>query len=238
LFKRELPESTLQRVAEACSRPGTHARHLYLVGGSMLDMAAEGDRFVQMARFLAERGLTDRYYVAAGSGAIPRESMKRLADLGVRGACFNLEVWDPKQFARICPGKHAIVGRDRWLQSLDEAVEIFGDQNVMSAFVGGAELEGDGAFTDPQQALDSVIDSGETLIPRGIQPVYSLHWKMTGKHRGEEPIYSFDLFLRLNEALAAIRRREGRLINPAFFSRRSAYMQLEPDYDEALASQA
>ncbi len=233
LYVINMPEPTLDRVVEACAHTETNARQLYIVGGSMLDMAEEGRRFIQIAEHLARAGLTERYYVACGSGAIPKSAMKTLRDLGVRGACFNLEVWDPKQFARICPGKDQIVGRERWIESLEEAVDVFGVDNVMTAFVGGAELEGDGAFTDPQQALDSAIESGEYLIPRGIQAVYSLHWKMTGKNRGQEPIYTLDFFLKLNEALFEIRKREGLFTNPDFFSKRSAYMQLEPDYDAA-----
>ena len=54
---------------------------------------------------------------------------------------------------------------------------------------------------------------------------------MTGKNRGQEPIYSLDFFLKLNEALRDIRRREALPINTDFFSKRAAYMQLEPDYD-------
>ena len=157
--------------------------------------------------------------------------MERMKDAGVRGACFNLEVWDPQQFQRICPGKSKFVGRERWISALEDAVDVFGKNNVMTAFVGGAELEGEGGFSSPEQALESAIESGEYLIPRGIQPVYSLFWKVTGKNRDEEPIYTLDLFLRLNEALRDIRKREGRSINPEFLSRRSAYMQLEPDYD-------
>lgn len=233
LFVKEVPESTLARVAEACGRHDTHARHLYLVGGSMLDMAQEGERFVQIARYLAERGLTERYYVTCGSGALPRAQMLALKDAGVRGACFNLEVWDPEQFARVCPGKNQIVGRDRWIASLEEAVDVFGPQEVMSAFVGGVELDGNGAMTDVEAALASNVEAGEYLIPRGVQAVYSLHWKMTGKHRGEEPVYSLDFFLRLNEQLAEVRRRHNRPINQEHFCRRCAYMQLEPDYDYA-----
>ena len=72
----------------------------------------------------------------------------------------------------------------------------------------------------------------EYLIPRGIQAVL-VHWKMTGKNRGQEPIYALDLFLKLNESLARIRRENNHLINPEFFSKRAAYMQLEPDYDQS-----
>ncbi len=231
LFVINTPTATLDRVIEACAHPETEATQLYLVGGSMIDMAAEGQRFVRIAEALNKAGLTDRFYVAAGTGAIPRAEMEALKSLGVRGACFNLEVWDPQQFARICPGKDQIVGRDRWIQSLEEAVEVFGPDNVMSAFVGGVELEGEGAFATPERALESAIEAAEYLIPRGIQSIFSLHWKMTGKNRGQEPVYTLDFFLKLNEALFDIRRKHNRLTNPDFFSKRSAYMQLEPDYD-------
>lgn len=233
LYVVDVPRPTLDRVIEACRHPTTEARTLYLVGGSMLKMEDEGERFVRIAERIAEAGLCDRYYVACGTGAIPRRHMEEMRALGVRGACFNLEVWDPAQFARICPGKSSIIGRERWIQSLEEAVEVFGPENVMSAFVGGAELEGEGAMRDTDEALASAVEAGEYLTPRGIMTTYSLFWKMTGKTRGEEPVYTLDLFLRLNAALAEIRARHDRPINPAFFSKRSAYMQMEPDYDAA-----
>ncbi len=232
LYEVGLPAATVKRVVEACGHPETAATQLYLVGGSMLDMRKEGARYLQIAEALQSQGLHERYYVAAGSGALHRDDMLRLKDAGVRGACFNMEVWDAAQFARVCPGKDKVVGRERWIQSLEEAVEVFGPDNVMTAFVGGVELDGEGAMADPREALESNIEAAEYFIPRGVQTIYSLHWKVTGKNRGEEPVYSLELLLELNERLAAIRKREGRLINPAFFSRRSAYMQLEPDYDE------
>ena len=231
LYVIDVPTPTIERVIEACTHESTDAKQLYMVGGSMLDMEAEGARFVQIAERLHAAGLTERYYVACGSGAIPKAAMKRLRELGVKGACFNLEVWDPVQFERVCPGKHAIVGRTRWLESLEDAVDVFGRGHVMSAFVGGAELEGDGVCQTPEEALQSAIEAGEYLTKRGIHAVFSLHWKMTGKNRGQEPIYSLDFFLKLNEALRDIRRREALPINTDFFSKRAAYMQLEPDYD-------
>lgn len=230
LYEPRLPDVTLDRVADACQHPETHARHLYLVGGSMLSMAAEGERYLQIARKLAERGLTERYYVACGSGAIERGHMEAMRDAGVRGACFNLEVWDAAQFARICPGKNAAVGRDRWIASLEEAVDVFGPGNVMSAFVGGAELEGEGAFETLEAALESNLEAASYLIPRGIMPTWSLFWKVR-QNRGEESFYSLDHFLRLNEGTAAIRRAHGQKANPSFFCRRCAYMELEPDFD-------
>lgn len=228
-----LPQPTLDRVTEACSHPETHARHLYLVGGSLLTMEEEGERYIQIAETLNRAGLHERYYIALGSGAVTAEHMKRLKALGVRGACYNLEVWDPELFKKICPGKAKYIGRDRWIKSLLEAAEIFGPDHVMTAMVGGVELDGEDAFSSLEQAYESNMECGEYLTPRGVIPIYSLFWKVTGKNRGEEAFYTLDHFLKLNEGLAAIRAREGRYINPDFFCRRCAYMQLEPDYDEA-----
>ena len=231
LFDPYLPAQQLQRITEACAHEQTNAKHLYLVSGSMVDMAEEGKRFVQLAQALHQKGLDKRYYIACGSGAIPRESMVQMKEYGVRGACFNLEVWDEQQFKRVCPGKEQFVGRQRWLQALEEAVDVFGRGHVMSAFVGGAELDGEGAFSSTEEALQSNLAGAAYLLEREIQPIYSLHWKMTGKTRNIEPIYSLDLFLKLNQGLAQLRKEYQLPINEEFFCRRCAYMQLEPDFD-------
>ena len=57
--------------------------------------------------------------------AIPKDAMLEMKALGVKGACFNLEVWDPIQFERVCPGKSKFVGRERWIEALEDAVEGF-----------------------------------------------------------------------------------------------------------------
>ena len=84
----------------------------------------------------------------------------------------------------------------------------------------------------PEEALKSAQEAGEYLIPHGIQPVYSLHWQTTGANRGQEPVYSLPLFLQINESLANLRRKHEMPMNQEFLSKRGAYMQLEPDYDE------
>jgi hypothetical protein len=68
-------------------------------------------------------------------------------------------------------------------------------------------------------------------MSKRIQPVYSLHWKVTGKERNVEPIYNLDHFMKLNENLFELRKKHNLYTNPEFFCRRCAYMQMEPDYD-------
>jgi hypothetical protein len=106
----------------------------------------------------------------------------------------------------------------------------------MSAFVGGVELDGEGAFETAEAAHESNVECGETLIPKGIVPVYSIFWKLTGKERGVEPVYSLENFLRLNEAHASCRASSQSFVNPEFFCRRCAYMEMEPDYDSAFGA--
>ena len=231
LFQSTLPTRQLTRIVDACSHPHTHARHLYLVSGSMVDMAQEGERFVQLAKALNDKGLHERYTIICGSGAIPKDAMQKMKALGVKAACYNLEVWDPKQFTRVCPGKAQYVGRDRWLEALTDAVDVFGVGQVMSAFVGGAELDGEGAFLSMDEALASNVEGADWLLSNGIQPIFSLHWKLTGKTRHLEPIYSLDHFLKLNLALAKLRHAYHQPINQTLFCQRCAYMQLEPDFD-------
>ncbi|MCA9542352.1 MAG: hypothetical protein KC620_25820 [Myxococcales bacterium] len=70
LFVIDVPRPTLNRVIEAAGHPQTEAKQLYLVGGSMLDMAAEGERYVRIAERLADRlGARGRATSAARSAA-------------------------------------------------------------------------------------------------------------------------------------------------------------------------
>ena len=82
----------------------------------------------------------------------------------------------------VCPGSKW-VGRDAWLQALNDTVSVFGRNNVMTAFVGGLSLREHGMT--PDAALRSAIGLGY-LIPRGIQPLYSLYWRTTGQNRGNQ----------------------------------------------------
>ena len=45
LYVIDVPRPTIDRVIEACGHESTQAKQLYMVGGSMIDMAAEGERF-------------------------------------------------------------------------------------------------------------------------------------------------------------------------------------------------
>jgi hypothetical protein len=233
----EIPERTLERMAE-----GLHAvvaqttiRHIYLVGGSLTDARKEGERFLQLARFLKRE---NRYGipVALGSGAIPDDQIEqfRREEL-VDFACFNLEMWSEQLFAKVCPGKSRYVGYRRWIEALETAVRVFGRGRVYSAMVAGIELDPEHGLSW-QDAAKLALEGAGDLCRRGIIPIYSLMWPSGGKDRPDYHERIRGYFEALNLGYQRIRRQHDLHVSPGFMCHRCAYMQLECDLDRQEAA--
>jgi len=234
--KVEIPQPTLERMQAtlAAALEETEIRHIYLVGGSLPDWRDEGERFLQLARAVQEV-VQHRIPVTLGSGALPGDQLERFRQEElVDAACFNLEVWSEDLFSRICPGKHAFVGYSRWIESLENAVGIFGKGRVYTAMVAGIELEPEYGMSW-EQASELAIAGAEALCSKGIIPIYSLYWPVGGKGH---PDYLFRLrafFEELNIAYYNIRQRYGLEVWEGFMCHKCAYMQLECDMDRSLS---
>jgi len=227
-----IPERTLERMAQ-----GLHAvvsqttiRHIYLVGGSLTDARQEGERFLQLARFMKRE---NRYGipVALGSGALPDDLIEqfhreRLVDY----VCFNLELWSEPLFARICPGKNRYVGYQRWIEALETAVRLWGRGNVYSAMVAGIELDPEYGMSW-EEAARLALEGAEDLCARGIIPIYSLMWPSGGRDRPDYHARIRNYFEALNLGYQRIRDRHGLKFAPGFMCHRCAYMQIECDLD-------
>ena len=231
-----LPAQTYARMRETLhdAIADGHIRHIYLVAGSLPDWQLEGDRFLSIAREVQEV-VRHRIPVACGSGALPSAQLQRLFDEQlVDAVCFNLEVWSEPLFSKVCPGKQKFVGYHRWIESLERAVELWGEGRVYSAMVAGVELEPVFGMSW-QEAADLAIQGAEDLCARGIIPIYSLYWPIGGR---DHPDY-FDRLLayfeKLNLAYLALRRRYALQIWEGFMCHRCAYMQLECDLDRSPA---
>ncbi len=232
----ELPDTTLQRLQETLTAVLEEAppRHIYLVGGSMLDWALEGRRFIELARKVQEIN-RHRVPVACGSGALPSESLTELHGDGlVDAVCFNLEVWSEPLFAKIAPGKNHFVGYRRWIDSLEQAVRLWGPGRVYSAMVAGIELEPDyGLSTD--EAAELALEGAADLCDRGVLPIYSLYFPVGAAgnlwHLSELRAY----FEALAVGYRALRMARGLSIWDGFMCHRCAYMQVECDLDRTVA---
>jgi hypothetical protein len=227
-----IPERTLERMAQ-----GLHAvvsqttiRHIYLVGGSLTDARQEGERFLQLARFVKRE---NRYGipVALGSGALPDDLIEQFhRERLVDHVCFNLEMWSEPLFARICPGKHRYVGYHRWIEALETAVRLWGRGNVYSAMVAGIELDPEYGMSW-EEAANLALEGAEDLCARGIIPIYSLMWPSGGRDRPDYHERIRGYFETLNVGYQRIRDRYGLKFSPGFMCHRCAYMQIECDLD-------
>ena len=209
-----------------------NAGHVYITGGSVLDPAAEVERFLPVVEAV-RRGVGDRLRVTIGSGAVDPEGSRRFRDAGADSACYNLEVWDADTFAACCPGKSAHVGRDRWIAGLLGAVEAFGRGNVGSAFVAGLELLPPGPGMSHEAFLASVLEGAAFLLDAGIAPVYSPLWPIDGTAYGRVDGIPPALYVQLQHELYKLRAARrmpvpGWLICPS-----CSFMLLEVDFDRA-----
>ncbi len=202
----------------------------------MTDWREEGERFLEVARRIQEV-IQGRIPLACGSGALPDESLRRLHDENLaQNVCFNLEVWSEPLFAKVCPGKNQYVGYERWIGSLETAVELWGAERVYSAMVAGVELEPEHGLSW-EDAAKLALEGAADLCSRGIIPIYSLYWPLGGRDRKGYVPDLLSYFERLNLGCRDIREHCGLSISDRFMCHRCAYMQLECDLDRALQAQ-
>jgi hypothetical protein len=228
----EIPQATLDRMSEALDAVTgqTEIRHVYLVGGSLTDWHKEGERFLQLARFV-KKANTRGIPVTLGSGALPDDQIEQFHAEGlVENVCFNLEMWSEPLFAKICPGKNRYVGYARWITALETAVRLWGRGHVYSAMVAGIELEPEHGL-DWQTAARTALEGAEDLCRRGIIPIYSLVWPVGGRDRSDYHSSIRHYFETLVGGYRDIRRKYGLEVDPGFMCHRCAYMQLECDVD-------
>ncbi len=153
-------------------------------------------------------GSTDFNGRLVGS-ALHKSQWVKLKEAGTAAVEPHIEVWDKELFENICPGKTKYGGRDFWLQSAIDAVEVFGRGNVCSQIVGGAELAQPYGFKTIDAALESSLAGVEYLAQRGITTSYNvLH---VGKssvffREGQRPA-PIDYYARLTLGLREIRRK-------------------------------
>jgi hypothetical protein len=234
-----IPQPTVERMREALDAviEQTEVRHIYLVGGSLTDGRSEGERFLQLARFVKQAN-THGIPVALGCGALPDDLIAQIhSEQLVQHVCFNLEIWSAPLFAKVCPGKNRFVGYHRWIEALETAVRYWGRGNVYSAMVAGIELEPEHGL-EWEQAASIALEGAEDLCSRGIIPIYSLVWPSGGRHRPDFHSRIRSYFETLCLGYQQIRQRHGLAIADTFMCHRCAYMQLECDLDRTVLEPA
>jgi biotin synthase-like enzyme len=79
---------------------------------------------------------------------------------GIKAIGFSMEIWDKMLYRAICPGKSQSFSHDNFVNSIQKAVEIFGEGNVYGVFVMGLETKD--TFLDGVKTLTSF---GANIVP-------------------------------------------------------------------------
>jgi hypothetical protein len=159
-----------------------NVRHVTLTGGAMRDQSKECDLYVRFVEEIRKRTghENDVLWGEVISQAFEPADAERLKRAGIQAVCWNLEVWEPRLFETITPGKARWVGRDVWLRRLQEAVGIFGRGNVTSSFVGGVEMVQPEGFGSMDEGLASTLGGFEWLLQQDVVPRFNMWSNVEG----------------------------------------------------------
>lgn len=221
----------LEEVLRVAAQSG-EARHVYLTGGSLLDPKEEARRYISVIE-IARNAVGNRLRVTCGSGAVDPEDSRRFRDAGADSCCYNLETWDEATFKAVCRGKSTYTGRQRWIEGLLGAVEVFGRGNVGSAFVAGVELLPPAPGMTSQEMLLSIAEGAAFCLDRGIMPVYSPLWPVEGTGYRLDDGLTPELYLEVERTVYQLRAGRKFAVPRWLICPDCSYMLLEVDFDKA-----
>jgi hypothetical protein len=147
--------------------------YLAFSGGSLFNRTKEADAFLTYMSAVRETGVPLPTTVAAIQ-ALDRADSLRLEQAGFDYACYSMEVWNERAWQAVLPGKTRSVGRQRWMECLEEAVDVFGPGRVLCNFVAGVETAVAGAFNSPEAAAESTVRGFRWCYEHGIYPKYAV----------------------------------------------------------------
>jgi hypothetical protein len=146
-----------------------------LTGGSVtssVDGLGEADFYGRYAQAIEER-FPGRWLGKVVAQALPKADAQRFRDYGIRIYHPNYEVWDPRLFALVSPGKQRYVGRDEWHRRIFDAAEVFGPRFVIPNFVAGVEMAQPYGFTSIDEAIASTVEGLDHFMSRGVTPRFT-----------------------------------------------------------------
>jgi hypothetical protein len=151
------------------------AKAYTITGGAVLQGLhgqTEGEFYARYATAI-EKEFPGRWIGKMVTQALPRPDLERFRDAGIRIYHPNYEIWDAARFAQICPGKSQTIGRERWIQRIEEAATIFGPSQVIPNFVAGVEMSKPYGFATVEEALASTGEGLEYFMRQGISPRFT-----------------------------------------------------------------
>lgn len=128
--------------------------------------------------------LKKHFDVLVAVDALPPASdgwIDRTYGMGADLVSYNLEIFDPTRFERLCRGPARVVGRQRFLDALAYATTVFPAGSVVCHLIIGLE------------PLSSTREGIRTLIELGVVPVLPVYRPFKGRDlRAEPDVERFD----------------------------------------------
>lgn len=171
------------RIAEVVKAAVTLEDHetkpmaILITGGAILGSVyglKEDDFYIRYIEAIKEE-IGNRIPVLLQTGPKTKNDLERYRRAGLDAHHANLEVWDEKLFAELCPGKEETVGRQEWIRRLVESVEVLGEGCVTPNLVCGVEMCQPYGYTDVSSAINSTKEGFEYLMSHGVIPRLN-HW--------------------------------------------------------------
>jgi len=202
------------RTTKAAFEEGA-VRHILLTGGFM-SKGKEGGKTVDLEDEMIlsviramQEGIGSDDIPVNVIRTVPKDkslkSIEKHKKLGAYSVAYNLEVWDPVLFAKYCPGKEKVQGRDHWLKGLEVATEVYGPGKVSTHFVTGfMELE------------ETLLEGVEWCSERGIGVIPLIWSPVAGTPYDKFRAPLGDWFVDMIKKIADIRLKHGvDAFNPA-----------------------
>ncbi len=155
-----------------CEDPEIPIRAVYMTSGSVLK-SIKGKSEME---FTLEYVTKIREKIGGGTPFIlitqaqEKDEVKVLKDAGVTVHNPNIEVWDPKLFEWLCPGKAKHIGRETWIRRMLDSVDVMGEGNVSPNLVSGVEMAQPNGFRTVAEAIGSNRDGFEFMMSHGVVP--------------------------------------------------------------------
>jgi len=209
-----LPARVLDRIVEtfnAASEEGS-IEHLCISGGSFLDRKQEADFYLQLIKTIRNAdGYKDGMPILMATQAFDEADARRLYEAGEGSLYMSwaMETWDASLWPEIVPGKSKNVGREKWLDLLCQAVDIFGRGEVASNFVAGVELAPENGFKSEEEALASTLSGFEWLLKHDIRPAYSIWTVAPGSCYEDLQAPSTSYYVQLGKGWYDLNRKYG-----------------------------
>jgi biotin synthase-related radical SAM superfamily protein len=124
------------------------------------------------------------------------DNIKKYFDTGIKSIGYSMEIWDEKLYEALCPGKSEHTSHKDFINSITQAIKIFGKGNVYAVFVMG--LESRETFI---HGIKSISELGANIVPFVWSP--NPGSKLAG-HRAPTAEWYVDTILEASEIIYSL----------------------------------